>query len=237
MISLPRKSLWTKTLFFIPILSFMLMSSCTSYQYVTLSGNLPQGESNDFYVENDSVLVWFSFDGQYEPVTLEINNKLSKPVYVDWSKSSIIINGESYNYNPVNIVDIIPPQAYITRTPANLSWTPYELPDKEQGTKVQLMSGYNTYSARRYDFEPEQTPLAFRCFLSLSTDEAFSAPFFIDSDFWVSAITTTTQAEPSAFQRLGNQFYLSQATNAGIAMSGLGTVSLLLLLLALGMAM
>lgn len=237
MISLPKRALWTKISLLVSILSVMLMSSCTSYQYVTVSGNLPQGESNDFYVENDSVLVWFSFDGYHGPVTLEINNKLSKPVYIDWSKSSLIINGESYNYTPVNVVDVIPPHAYISRTPASLALLPYDLPGKEHATKLKLMSGERSYNAQRYDFEPDRTPLAFRCFFSLATDEAFTDPFFIDTDFWVSDITTTTQADPSAFQRLGNQFYLSQPTNAGVVLSGVGTVSLLLLLILLGAAM
>ncbi len=213
------------------ILCVTLFSSCVSYQYVTLSSSLEQGESKDFYVENDSVLVWFSFDGMYGPVIIEINNKLSKPVYVNWAKSSLIVNGQSHRFSPLSIIDFIPPQSYITQAPTYLAYDPFILPDKSLSTKVKISSSNGVKNGREYRFQPDRSPVSFRCFLTLSTDESFVNEFYFDTSFWATDITTSN-APPTAFQRRGDQFYLAELSKTGYFLSGVSTITLLIMTLA-----
>jgi hypothetical protein len=48
-----------------------------------------------FIFENDTMRIQYRFDGFYCPVKIEIFNKLTSPLYVDWAKSSVILNGSS----------------------------------------------------------------------------------------------------------------------------------------------
>jgi hypothetical protein len=46
-----------------------------------------------FYWGNDTVSIRYQFNGNNCPVKIEVFNKLAIPLFVDWSKSSIIIDG------------------------------------------------------------------------------------------------------------------------------------------------
>lgn len=81
---------------FIGLFVVVLFSSCITYQHVSLSGNVAQNEQAEFVVENDSIKMVYSFNGHSGPITMEITNKLNKPLYVDWRKSALIINGQSF---------------------------------------------------------------------------------------------------------------------------------------------
>jgi hypothetical protein len=76
-----------------------LFSSCTAYQYMTVSSNdMPQNDQREFVVENDSIRLKYRFDGHNAPVQLEVVNKLSKPIYVDWKRSALIMNNRAFSY-------------------------------------------------------------------------------------------------------------------------------------------
>lgn len=81
---------------FIGLLVIGLFSSCITYQHVSLSSNVAQNAQSKFVVENDSIKMVYSFNGQSGPITMEITNKLNKSLYVDWRKSALIINGQSF---------------------------------------------------------------------------------------------------------------------------------------------
>lgn len=81
---------------FIALFVVVLFSSCITYQHVSLSGNVGQNEQAEFVEENDSIKMVYSFNGHSGPITMEITNKLNKPLYVDWRKSALIINGQSF---------------------------------------------------------------------------------------------------------------------------------------------
>lgn len=78
-----------------------LFSSCTTYQYMTVSSNnIEQNDQREFVVENDSLRLRYSFYGPNAPVNLEVQNKLGKPIYVDWKRSALIINDKAFSYKP-----------------------------------------------------------------------------------------------------------------------------------------
>jgi len=89
-----------KKSFFSLISILILFSSCTTYQYASLSSDLPQPTPRGFSYENDTIQMIFSFSGDGCPLFLNIYNKLNTPLIIDWNKSAIIINGNSFTINP-----------------------------------------------------------------------------------------------------------------------------------------
>jgi len=76
----------------------MLLSGCSVYQHVRVASDAPQNDQSEFLIENDSLSIIYSFKGQSGPIYMELFNKLDKPFYVDWSKSSLIVEGLSYSF-------------------------------------------------------------------------------------------------------------------------------------------
>lgn len=89
-----------KTNLFLFLGMALLLSSCsvrTIYQVVnTKSDNL----NSEYVFENEDVKcsydLWNTDGGA--PYSFKLFNKSDKPIYLDWSKSSFIVNGASYDY-------------------------------------------------------------------------------------------------------------------------------------------
>jgi hypothetical protein len=75
-----------------------ILSSCSRYQYSTISSNLKQNQRQEFYTENDSFKVVYNFNGYDGPVQISVHNKVNKPLFVDWKKSAVIIDGRSNSF-------------------------------------------------------------------------------------------------------------------------------------------
>jgi len=82
------------------IVVIIFITSCTSFQYITMESDLPKSQYNDFFFENDTIQIVYSFDGSDCPINLNIYNKLKKPLYINWDKSAIVINGTSRPLKP-----------------------------------------------------------------------------------------------------------------------------------------
>lgn len=79
----------------------VLTVSCSRYQYVTISSeNARINESQELVMENDSFSITYNFYGADAPMHMVVQNKLNKPVYIDWKRSSLIINGQASSYMP-----------------------------------------------------------------------------------------------------------------------------------------
>lgn len=74
--------------------SFFILS-CKSHHYLTISST-----NNEFseLQYKDSVSVSYRFNGPHSPIIVKIDNKSMRPVYVDWTKSSVVVNGESFPF-------------------------------------------------------------------------------------------------------------------------------------------
>lgn len=85
------------------ILSFAVlfcMSSCSTYYYSTLASNDRSGSYNvnkDFVIDNDTACIIYSFYGEDGPVSVAIQNNLDKPLFVDWLRSALIVNGKAFS--------------------------------------------------------------------------------------------------------------------------------------------
>jgi hypothetical protein len=74
------------------------MTGCLQYQFATVSGNLTETARNEHVLENDTLIIKYVFGGANCPVTIYIQNKLGVPLYVDWKRSAVIVNNESFSY-------------------------------------------------------------------------------------------------------------------------------------------
>jgi hypothetical protein len=74
---------------------FLLFTSCTKYQYLTLSSeNTRHNPRNQFVAENDSFRIVYDFYGFDSPLWLSVTNKQPSLLEVDWSRSFIIRGGK-----------------------------------------------------------------------------------------------------------------------------------------------
>jgi hypothetical protein len=82
----------------------LLIGSCTTYQYTTVSSStLSMNDLQEFEFVNDSVRIIYNFNGQNAPVNITVENKLRVPIFIDWHNSSLILNGRSVSYVPIQI--------------------------------------------------------------------------------------------------------------------------------------
>jgi hypothetical protein len=86
-----------KSLSFLVMLIGFLLTSCT-YQYSTVDSSLPKNDYGEILAENDTVLVKYQFFGNGGSIRMQIHNKLSVPLFVNWMQSSIVIDGRTVPY-------------------------------------------------------------------------------------------------------------------------------------------
>ncbi len=86
----------------INLLYFVLLvslSSCQTYQYLSLTGtNIAQDSSHQFVAENDTLFLQYNFNGHNGPVKITVYNKTSMPIFIDWKKSAVIYGDKAYSY-------------------------------------------------------------------------------------------------------------------------------------------
>lgn len=77
----------------------LILVGCKSYVQVFETNSSIDKDAKGFYVfENDSLKITYSFWKAKGLMTFSIYNKLEKPVYIDWKKSSYIDNSVKLNY-------------------------------------------------------------------------------------------------------------------------------------------
>lgn len=80
----------------------ILFSSCSSTYFLTTvnteNTQTKKIENGDFLVENDSLWITYSFNGENAPITITVSNKLDKMLHIDWQKSAIVLNDEAFSY-------------------------------------------------------------------------------------------------------------------------------------------
>lgn len=110
----------------------------------------------------------------------------------------------------------IPPDSYIAMTPVKLRQEVFKL-DRKNATRIRINSAASVQAnGYAYEFEKENSPLAFKSFLVLSTDERFLSPQYITHEFWVSDIMET-EITPNTYPLSENQFITRKTGDAGTA--------------------
>lgn len=190
------------TRFAFGIIMLCMCASCSVYRYDVLSSDISGKEDEPFTLENDTLRVRYSFhDGQGN---IEIFNKLTTPLYVDWSRSSLIVDSTSRAYfideTRVNLISyepfitgvitnnnpaitFIPPNSRIKKTPFNLSG------------RVPPVAAYDK-KGTLHQYTLESSPLKFRSFLLLSSEQDFSSTIALDHTFWLSEVRQSAMPIP-----------------------------------------
>lgn len=188
----------TLTILLIPL----LFSACTTYQYVTIDSNQLQKDKKDlFAMENDTMRLNYSFSGDGGNVTVSIFNKTSQPFYIDWSRSAMIRNDQSFTLLRRD-AELIPPQTGITDVVLNLNW---------QGGGIPRLTIPDTAHSRRYhhsgtfdvkykevDFSEAGSPIRLKSYLTFLMGPSGSTDRVLVHSFYVGA-AMHSGAYPSGF--------------------------------------
>ncbi|MFO7869793.1 MAG: hypothetical protein R6U95_10900 [Bacteroidales bacterium] len=62
--------------------------------------DLPENKIDQYYYEDDSVLISFLFWSSKGKLMMRIENKLTKPIYINWSESKYLVEGTSIPLTP-----------------------------------------------------------------------------------------------------------------------------------------
>jgi hypothetical protein len=194
--------------YFLLLTCFVLLSGCSKYQYIFVDSHLAQNEKKEFLVENDTVAIKYSFAGVNFPITLSIYNKLQQPLYIDWGRSVVILNGKQISgpFDNNGQINFIAPQSAVTVISNSLRTQFFDLDLNDPKINVMLTGG--SMKGVRYAYDEKSTPLFFRNVIALTTNEDFSAPTFYDYSFWVSDIIQSTSGPSSVTYRPLNQFVI-----------------------------
>lgn len=207
------------------LLGFLFFSSCSTYYGSTMNTKdsyVTKNEYGEFVIEGDSVDVIYNFYGQNAPIVIGVFNKTSKPFYVDWCKSGIMIDdiptaykeslevGEKDNSQLVNF-------KYFLRNSDCLGFVkPYTRLNKQileltnfnfQDINDSLYHKWNTeadswgenkkFNTIRY--LDTDSPIYLRTFLTVYEDSTnVNDPYYYEIDFYMSELIKMTGTSPKS---------------------------------------
>lgn len=79
-------------------LIFLGSCSPTYYQYVELSSSNVKEQNEAYIYEDDRLKILYNFFAEDGQLSFVLYNKSEKPIYIDWKKSSFILQGNKYDY-------------------------------------------------------------------------------------------------------------------------------------------
>jgi len=117
-----------------------------------------QTEDGDFVTENDSILVAYWFNGENAPIYINIFNKSSKPLYVDWSKSALIVQDEAMSYR-TRVMKLSDEMADPSQVSIDIEGRNYTININNSGSSSDISfippwsrSTFNTYQLSSFDY-------------------------------------------------------------------------------------
>lgn len=215
------------------VFCLIFISGCARYQYVFVESDLSQNDNKEYFTENDTLLIKYTFKGENFPITLTIYNKLNQPLYIDWSRSVVVINNiqiEGAFYHN-GLTDFIAPLSYVIATSNNLKDQFIEYNPGDSTTYIAISGGGSR--VKKYSYNERTTPLFFRNILAVSPNEDYSLPTFYDYSFWVSDIVQSGSAPSELTYSPANQFFIRKITKAGNFLGGIATLTALVILQAI----
>jgi hypothetical protein len=213
-------------------ISALCLSACQNdYMQIVETKATNAKLDNDHYVyETDALKITYQFWHDQGLMSFTIYNKLNTPLYIDWSKSSLIYNGSKLNYwvsenkseatayygkyfyngplmapgynvsEEIGVANsnsfstkekttFIPPKSNYYRSQFRFMSEEFIPIDKSKFEMVTSNEDETkktkVYSAQ---YDKNNTPLSLRNFISVSKSEKAEDEFFIDNEFYVSAV-------------------------------------------------
>ncbi|MFN0032189.1 MAG: hypothetical protein ACKVOR_08535 [Flavobacteriales bacterium] len=88
-----------KNILIISILILILLSGCIElHQVIELDSKSLKSQDDYFIFENDSLKITYSFWAENGIMAFQIFNKTNRDIYLNWEKSSFIVNSHKFNY-------------------------------------------------------------------------------------------------------------------------------------------
>ncbi len=208
--------------------------SCNTYQYYSLDGTLPKSQYSDFFFENDTLQVIYTFNGENGPVTTKIFNKTKKPIYVNWgqpsnstnkSKASNLNDNDDF-FNFPNEKDTLTDN-YNTKTElieAHSELITFHTYLNSQYIKGGRYKNYNITTRytpdskypthiKEYHFSENNSPIVYRNRIFYSDDPKNKKQHLINSKFWVTKMFKTND---KYIQQNPDMFKITRITNTGV---------------------
>lgn len=205
-----------KRLFFSLLVATALSGCVPQAQLITLRGSNVQPGPNGFMFDNDTLTLQYSFSAQRGQMTLSVSNKLTRPLYIDWKRSVLMIDKDQIPYwRDVSDVNLSSGSnsRYSSVTGGTISKAdqigfilPQTRIEKRQFVVVPTGSLYLTgnptiveekplnpllkkpVKVNVYNYGADESPLQFRNYLTFSTDKDFKTEFSVDTKFWASDV-------------------------------------------------
>ncbi|HZY80529.1 MAG TPA: hypothetical protein VFE50_13470 [Cyclobacteriaceae bacterium] len=182
---------------FLPaILILAVCSSCQIYQTNLLKSDISGTDKEPFTFENDTLRVSYSFNDR--SARIKIFNKSDNPLYIDWTRSSVIKGGAAEPYwteGEETPLEFIPPRSGIEKVP-------FVLPDVIDSA----FTGTKNYTR-------ESSPMKFRSYMLFSFYQDFYRSFSLDHEFWLA--TTVQSKQPAAASTKPYIYNSSRLTEGG----------------------
>jgi hypothetical protein len=206
----------------LPGLILLLFSSCSTYQYFTIdSAQLPKDDHQAFIANNDTMQIAYSFGGAGGPLTITVLNKTNQMLTIDWNKSALTCNDQSFSLaqtnssftasaltgrgtgsvaitGTVNVipgVQIIPPQTKVIQ-PAltlNVALPQFRMavPDTVHKQRAMTDNAYEV-SYQTVAVDESQSPLRMKSYLYFTIGEGAGTQFLESHTFYVSKVMQST---------------------------------------------
>ena len=211
------------------LICILALSGCTEYQYIVVNSNLNKNDNKEFNIENDTVSIKYTFSGQNFRLSQTIFNKLQVPLYIDWQRTNIIVNGNQISDSIYeNQAGYIAPLSKVTIVSNPLLEKFINLKPLESIPQAVVNKGVNKDWVM-LTFDKETTPLYFRNYLTLTTHDDFTFPMNIDNSFWFSNILQNSTSPTSETTSRSNQFYLRRTTGFGKFMGWTAGIAVMVL--------
>lgn len=236
-----------------------ILMGCMKYQYATIASHTTSNDQGEFFIENDSVRIAYSFDGANCPVSISIQNKQSTPLYVDWKRSAIIINNQAFSYwNDKATVNAIVSGSQIHWTQAVTTTRSTIIGEISRDESTSFIPPKSVKEARlvtirdnffslpkekkkvhmingqpvkvfKTEFTNDNSPFKYRSYLTISTDPSFTKPSIFEDEFWVSDVVQTVYSPTSDISNKKKRNTFHTSKSTGFG-TFLGATSLLALI-------
>lgn len=211
------------------ILLLSNLSSITYMQYYKIESTNTIKTNDNFVYENDSVKITYTFWANGGAMSFVLFNKMDKPLYIDWERSSMIVDATNQFYYNENLagegytqkaMGFLPPKTQVKQSLSpivtrNVSdWnnyeTQYQVRNDSKDTQTKIFARH---------FSKDNSPVVFRNFLTLSDRVDFQTTFSIDNGFYIAeiqAMDVRNFRQPAGndswefFYKKGTDFYLEK---------------------------
>ncbi|MDD4968153.1 MAG: hypothetical protein PHT07_01870 [Paludibacter sp.] len=213
------------------LVCIIALSSCTQYQYITLNSNLEKNKNNEFSIDNDTVSIKYNFSGENFVLSQTIFNKLEIPLYIDWDRTNVIVNGSDMldSFYVEQQINYIAPKSQVTIVSNSLLYQFIDIKQLELIPKVGVNKGKNV-DWTSLTFDKETTPVYLRNRIALTTHEDFTDPFYLNNSFWFSEILQNMTSPGFDTRNRSNQFYIRRTTGFGGFMNGVSAIAVVAIL-------